>query len=131
MEDDVIKCIQRNFHEAYPYLKLQFYRHPHREGRLSNEAECLSPLLPVEEAAMFHTSGKINIDPGRTVAAVEHDFFRIMGLCVQVLRRSGNLWLETTGTDNRTLQQQELMAMENLVPFPAREAEDFYPGHVG
>ena len=28
------------------------------------------------------------------------------GLAVQVFRKSGNLWLETTMTDNWTLQQQ-------------------------
>jgi len=131
MEEDVIRNIQRNFREVYPHLKLQFYKNPHMHGSPSPAGEKLSPLLAIEEVTMVHTSGKVNIDPDRTVAQVEYDFFRNLGLCVQVFRQSGDMWLETTDTDDWTLQRQEQRAIESLEHPHWHETEDFGLGDVG
>lgn len=53
----------------------------------------------------MHTFGWIDISPKRTAMELENDFRHIMGLNVQVMRKSGDLWLETTKTDNWTLGQ--------------------------
>jgi hypothetical protein len=74
---------------------------------------------------MFHTAGKIDIGSGRTVASVEYDFFRILGLCVQIFRKSGNLWLETIQTDHWTLQQQNDTAKESCCQKTIEEPSDF------
>jgi len=123
LEEDIIRNIQQNFQKHYPHLKLQFYKNPHGKGEPSPRQESLSPLLPIEEVTMFHTSGRINIDPVRTVAEVEHDFYRLMGLCVQIFRQAGDLWLETTGTDCQTLQQQEDKGKESMNTAPDEPEE--------
>ena len=41
-----------------------------------------------------------------TVANLENDFDAIYGLAVHVFRKSGKVWLETTVTDNWTLEEQ-------------------------
>jgi len=41
-----------------------------------------------------------------TVAELEKMITEKYGMNVQVVRRSGNIWLETTMTDDWTLQQQ-------------------------
>lgn len=120
IEDDLLQNIQLEFQEQYPYLKLQFYKNPHRDGDASPAKERLNASLPIEQVTMFHNGGKIDISPQRTVAALEADFFHVLGLCIQVLRQSGPVWLETTSTDYWTLQQQNNKGKEHSVP-PARE----------
>ena len=41
-----------------------------------------------------------------TVNELEQRFSDVYGLGVQVFRKSGNVWLETTVTDGWTLEQQ-------------------------
>lgn len=104
-EDDRLINIQQAFSEAYPCLSLEFFRQPHESGEGSLKLEKLSPELAIDDIRLKHTFGWVNIDGNRTAAEVELDFRHLLGLNAQVLRRSGNLWLETTNTDGWTLQQ--------------------------
>lgn len=125
IEDDVLINIKKAFQEYYPYLTLRFYKNPHEEMGASFESERIPLDKPIEEVTMFHTAGRIDVNPDRTVAAVEHDFFSILGLCVQIFRKSGNLWLETTKTDHWTLKQQNEAGKESCSQQPIEEPEDF------
>lgn len=125
IEDDLIRNIQHGFREQYPYLKLLFYTHPHNEGEASQREEQLSAALPIEDVTMFHTSGKIDISPERTVAEVEADFYHKLGLCVQVVRKAGDIWLTTTRTDQWTLRQQNAKGHEYIRPMMNEAPEDF------
>jgi hypothetical protein len=51
-------------------------------------------------------SGFVGVDESMTVLELENAFMDEFGLCVQVFRKSGNIWLETTMTDHWTLKQQ-------------------------
>jgi len=124
-EDDLIANIQADFAEQYPYLKLHFYKNPHQEGTLSAKTEQLPAYLPIEEVTMFHTGGKIDIGQERTVAEIETDFLRKFGLCVQVMRQSGSIWLTTTDTDRWTLQQQNDKGREHSMPVIDEAPGDF------
>ncbi len=104
-EDALLANIQSDFSEAYPYLKLEFYRQPHEAGEACPASEKLPPETPVDDIRMLHTFGWIDINPGRTALELEYDFRHMLGLNAQVLRKSGELWLETTKTDNWTLRQ--------------------------
>jgi hypothetical protein len=125
IEDDVLINIKTAFQEHYPYLTLRFYKNPHGEKSASFESERVPLNKPMEEVTMFHTAGKIDIGTDRTVAAVEYDFFKILGLCVQIFRMSGNLWLETVQTDYWTLKQQNEAGEESCRQQPIEEPEDF------
>lgn len=50
--------------------------------------------------------GKIPFTNSTTVGEFEDMFFSKFGLCIQVFRKSGNVWLETNSTDDWTLEQQ-------------------------
>lgn len=104
-EDATIANIQNDFSDAYPSLALEFYRQPHESGEASPGFEKLPPETAIDDIRIMHSFGWINIDGSRTAAELEHDFRHNLGLNVQVLRRSGDLWLETTQTDKWTLQQ--------------------------
>jgi len=104
-EEAIIADLQREFRETYPYLRLEFYQQPHETGQASCKEQRIAPDTPIEDIRMMHTFGWLDISQQRTAADLERDCRRRFGLSVQVLRKSGNLWLETTQTDNRTLGQ--------------------------
>jgi hypothetical protein len=104
-EEAVVADIQKKFREFYPNLQLAFFRNPHARGACSPKEEMVPPDTPIDKIRMVHGFGWLDISSGRVAAAVEHDFSAIFGLSVQILRKSGNLWLETTSTDSWTLEE--------------------------
>jgi len=64
------------------------------------------PSKTLGECRTIHKSGSILITPGMTVCKLEQNFRDVYGLSVQIFRRSGKVWLETTVTDGWTLQEQ-------------------------
>ena len=102
-EDAIIANIQREFQAAYPYLKLEFYEQPHLAGQASPATGRIAPETSIDDIRMIHSFGWIDISDNRTAVEVEYDFRHMMGLNAQVLHKSGNLWLETTSTDDWTL----------------------------
>ncbi len=98
--------IQKEFNAYYPFLKLEFFRKPHPEKRLSPKAEKINPEERVKKISRIHDHHSINIESSRTVADVEQEFWDSFGLSAQVFRKSGNLWIETSLTDNWTLDKQ-------------------------
>lgn len=105
-----IKDIQKEFNAFYPYLKLEFFVNPHPENKPSPKAEKINPDKGIKELTWFQESGRINMDSKRTVAQVENDFWETFGLSAQIFRRSGNIWIETSLTDNWTLDKQNQAA---------------------
>ena len=51
----------------------------------------------------------IVIQPSDVVSVVEQRFQEEFGLPVQVCRKSGDIWIETTQTDHLTMEQQNRM----------------------
>lgn len=104
-EEAVVGDIQERFQEFYPYLKLVFYRNPHIKGEGTPKKEIVAPDTPIDKIRMIHSFGWLDISYYRTALAVEHDFSYEYGLNAQILRRSGDLWLETTVSDSWTLEE--------------------------
>jgi hypothetical protein len=101
-----IKDLQKAFSDAYPYLKIEFYKKPHRERELSSGKDKIFPGEIISELDNFKGRASINIGKDRTVADVEAEFYDKSGIAVQVSRRTGDLWIETSLTDYRTLGMQ-------------------------
>lgn len=102
----LISDIQKDFNKAFPFLKLEFFK----KASLSNSDYSVGQLVPYNRKAgdnqLAITDGDIEIAEDMKVNELEKIFKDQFGLAVQVFRKSGNLWLETTMTDNWTLQQQ-------------------------
>lgn len=111
-----ISVIQKEFNEAFPYLKLEFFEHPHAKGTGSPKKQMKNPMLTLEECRKKHTAGNLIITESQSVGQVEKSFYDIFGLPVQVFRKSGKLWLETTITDDWTLKQQNDQGRELSSP---------------
>ncbi|WP_143306411.1 hypothetical protein [Chitinophaga vietnamensis] len=103
--DTTVSDIQQQFHTDYPRLRLVFSRKPHAKGEKYDPDEAPSPDTTVEALTPFRSPGWLDVSYFRTAAAVEHDLRHHYGLYAQVFRKSGGQWLQTTGTDNWSLEE--------------------------
>ncbi len=101
-----IFAIQEEFNAVFPYLRLEFLSKPHTSGGASARNIMKHNSKALGECRTIHNKGEITITPNMTVADMEHSFSDVYGLGIQVLRRSGKAWLETTVTDGWTLEEQ-------------------------
>lgn len=125
-EEAIISNIQSDFRQAYPLLNLEFYRQPHEVGEHCCTKDKLSPDTPIDDIRMMHTFGWIDISKNRTAAEVEQDFMHQLGLSVQVMRKSGEMWVQTTKTDHWTLQrlsEEAKLAEKSIFFYPGEPAE--------
>lgn len=98
--------IQAEFHQKFPYLKLEFYAGSHRTGESSPARERLDSSLYIDQVRTVHTEGNLQIHEEMPVSELERLFLQRFGLNAQVFRRSGNLWLQTSATDHWPLAEQ-------------------------
>ena len=101
-----IYTIQEEFNTAFPYLRLEFFSRPHNVGGASAKKQIKSNNKTLGECRTIQKEGSMEISAQTTVAELEQDFKRLFGLNVQVFRKSGKVWLETTVTDSWTLAEQ-------------------------
>lgn len=108
----IVADIQYEFNKAFPYLKIEFFNNRtfKRNGFMANQ------ILPhskrIGDSQLHITDGDIRVEKDMKVKDLENLFRDQFSLAVQVFRKSGNLWLETTMTDNWTLEQQNKHGME-------------------
>ena len=107
-----INEIQKEFQSHFPYLKLEFYNAEHKEGKGTLDSMKLNVNTTIGESRTKHNSGEVSIHGNQKVSTLESNFRNFFGLNVQVFRRSANLWLQTTVTDEWTLSEQNETAME-------------------
>ena len=105
-KETLISDAQREFNTFYPYLRIEFFENLHPENKKPAKAKKIDPNKSICWLTKLSGSGRIDIDRKRTVAEVENDFAQTFGLSVQVFRKSANLWIETSLTDNWTLDKQ-------------------------
>ncbi|MBL7744551.1 MAG: hypothetical protein JNN00_13860 [Chitinophagaceae bacterium] len=110
-----LKETQDEFNNAYPYLRIEFYRNS-EPGLARRHLKNFMPMT----AAGLKQNGELEIYDQMTVGQLENAFKERFGLNVQLSRRSGTLWLETTMTDNWTLKQQNDHGRELSEPAQSR-----------
>lgn len=101
-----VKQLQEQFNEEFPYLKLEFFTRPKKTGESRPRKTIRTQEQTIGECRTVHHKGHMNIIAAMTVAELEKLFREYYGLYVQVFRKSGKVWLETTVTDGWTLEQQ-------------------------
>ncbi len=97
-----LQDIQKQFGEAYPFLKLEIL------GSDVKKAFVAKPLSYDSRKKQYRVNAtdKVSLDGARTVAELEQDFKNLFDLSIQVYRKAGNMWIETTLTHDWTLEQQ-------------------------
>jgi hypothetical protein len=100
-----VRSIQKQFNAYYPFLKLEFFKNHTNEKNFS-KAETFTSDEFIKNLFTKNKEGIINISEKRIVAEVENDFKNKFGLLAQIFRLSGNVWIETSLTDDWTLEKQ-------------------------
>jgi hypothetical protein len=103
-----IVAIQKEFSNLLPYLKIEFFSKSHKSGTPSSKKTMKDASETIGQCRVVHNKGALSITPSMTVTELEQNFRDIYGLSVQVFRKSGNVWLQSTATDTWTLEEQNL-----------------------
>ena len=102
----LISEIQKEFNDQFPFLKIEFFRSTTPRLSKWNAANRISPTLEISKCQLQKKEGELHFLDETKVEELENVFQKEFNLNVQVFRRSGNIWLETTMTDKWTLKQQ-------------------------
>ncbi|MBL7883957.1 MAG: hypothetical protein JNL69_07790 [Bacteroidia bacterium] len=115
-DDKTIKTLQEEFSRVFPFLKLEVFSKPHRRGEASPKKLINDNRKTLGECRKKQAPGSIKIIGSQKVSDIEQTFQTAFGLSVQVFRKSGKIWLETSSTDNWTLDKQNSEAEELSLP---------------
>lgn len=120
--------LQKEFNDRYPYLRIMFFSKPHQHGKGTERKYLQNANVTLEQCRIKNDGGALEFDEHITVGELEEKFAEQFGLYIQVFRRSGNLWLETTATDNWSLHHQNEQGKE-LSTGDWRNADDVSDYH--
>lgn len=98
--------LQQEFNEAFPFLKIEFFTRRHGSHGPSARRDMISPDMSLRQFQKKNAKGAILLKASMKVSELEELFKSLFGLSVQVFRKSGRSWIETTVTDDWTLEQQ-------------------------
>jgi glycerol-3-phosphate O-acyltransferase len=109
-----LSVIQKEFNTHYPYLKLEFFkrRHEVRAGSLKKDMIMQDVTLQQLQSGNTTTTEALVITPDMPVFRLEQMFQERYKIAVQVFRKSGRSWLETSLTDDWTLRHQNEQGKE-------------------
>lgn len=105
--------IRKKFEDLLPGLRIEFFSAPHKTGEASSIREKVNLEKLIADLSPELDKISFIIEPHLTVSALEQKFKKEAGLNVQVFRKMGNIWIETTQTDGYTLQRQMDMSAES------------------
>ena len=103
----LINEVQKDFTSGYPFLKIEFFKN----GAVRQDRYSAKQKIDHQKKLKYawywkKDEGDLEIKDAMSVLELENAFIDQFGLSAQVYRKSGNVWLETTMTDNWTLKQQ-------------------------
>ena len=102
----IISDIQKEFNKMFPFLKIEFFSNKSFSRSNFSAQQIISQSRKIGDTQLTKSHGDIEIAEEMKVRELENIFNDQFNLAVQVFRKSGSIWLETTMTDNWTLQQQ-------------------------
>lgn len=111
-----IQQVQDKFQEHFPFLKIEFFRKPHEEMEGTPKVNQIVDNAILGDIRKDSNTGELSIHGNQKVSTLEEHFEDMYGLNVQVFRKSGKVWLETTQTDEWTLSEQNRIGEEMSVP---------------
>ncbi|THU39560.1 hypothetical protein FAM09_13735 [Niastella caeni] len=123
--DRLIKDVQQEFNRAYPFLKIEFLKNLDLQSgqKLSKNkiahnykfSDIKKPNIP---------EGEVVVEDMMTVSDLEKAFMDKFGLCTQLFRRYGNVWLESSMSDSWSLKQQNDLSREITTGRKPKDKDD-------
>ncbi|MFM7193268.1 MAG: hypothetical protein ACKOYP_00595 [Bacteroidota bacterium] len=99
-DGQTIGAVQKQFSDQYPFLKIDFFKELELNG--------IRVIKKLEPHYMLYRLSASNIDiaGSRSVADTKKEFKSVTGLLTRVYRRAGEVWIETSLTDDWSLDRQ-------------------------
>jgi hypothetical protein len=99
--------LQDQFSSLFPFLRINFFK----RGRVVDKVPAERVILFSQDVQLKDINpgmrdGDLEISEETSVSELENRFNEKFGLYIQVLRKSGNLWLDTSRTKSWTLKEQ-------------------------
>ncbi|MFT4533484.1 MAG: hypothetical protein ACJA1A_003194 [Saprospiraceae bacterium] len=107
------KELENTFISDFPYLKIKFYKKGHEHFHGSPKNEEIKEEKKLSDLNPDLSLGELNWDKTMSVDRLETILEEEFGLHIQVFRKSGDQWLQTSTTDHWTLEKQNLKALES------------------
>jgi len=103
-----VQTLQSEFNQLFPYLRLLLVKiQPDQEnGKIMQDQPQLTQNTSLLQYRITNDQAPFYIYPEMTVAELEQQFTKLYGLEPVILRKSGNVWIETSITDDWTLEEQ-------------------------
>ena len=100
------KDVQSYFSSLFPYLQIKFYSKAHEHFEGSQKKYEINDIVPISSLNGGMERCVFYFDSEYTVEEFETLFEEKLGLHVQVFRKSGDIYQQTTRTDHWTLEKQ-------------------------
>jgi hypothetical protein len=109
--DNSVKAseIKDKFHDAFPFLKIEFFRKVHKNLQGSFKKDLIKNDFNIK---VNEKNVELIFNEEMLVSELEKQFNDKLQLSAQVFRKAGKSWLETTFTDSWSLRKQNLEGME-------------------
>ena len=112
--NESLQEVKDNFSELFPNLKLEFFNHNHQSGEGNSASDLLDDLsISLQNSSNVDHEFTISVDGHKLVSTLESEFEKL-GINIQLFRKSGNVWLQTTTTDHWSIAQQNKEAEKTL-----------------
>ena len=113
--DTSVKDVQKQFSNYFPFLQIEFYRTPQKELQPALKAGKVHADEPVKQLMKPYRPLQLKINQDTTVSELQKQFSDI-GLNIQVYRKFGTFWIQTSLTDDWTLDRQNNEALILSLP---------------
>jgi hypothetical protein len=110
-KDWSIKNVQDQFRAQFPFLKIEFLK-TFPNTKAIHKTKYAMPDDLFKRIPGFINDGRINIYSKQSILSLENNFKEHFGVSAQIFRRSGDVWIETTLTEDWTLEQQNKIGEE-------------------
>ncbi len=106
-KDTQLKSIQNEFSSLLPGLSLKFYKSNHDKFHSNHQYdEIVSNFTIIDLNPDFDKDIEVEFWEDEVVFEFERRIAELLGVNVQVLRRSKKVWLQTSVTDSWTLKKE-------------------------
>ncbi len=102
-----LKDIKDQFSKKFPNLKIEFFQKHHDSGEGTPETAIYDDSLELKDIRNEGSLNPISIHGNTKTSSLEEHFENEYGVNVQVYKKRGKTWIQTTSTDDWTLSEQE------------------------
>ncbi len=105
-KESQVRDLQNEFQSLFPYLKIEFYKDHQTSVIPAGRFETINPSSNLSLLRKIKEPVKIDFNSSNKVSEVKAQLKTMLDLNTLIFRKSGSHWIETSLTQDWTLQQQ-------------------------